>query len=100
MRKLKIINRHKGICIIINLAYCNNIISKLEHDNLMTEMQQFLHSKGWHSGDYYYPIKHPRFDPIKAFCKCFLWTHWTTYGRRRRATLAHLNKYLEELRNA
>lgn len=100
MRKLKIVNKRSGVCLIISEACYDETISDWEYDKLMDEMHRFLTVKGWHSGDVWYPIKHPRLDSLEAFCECRLWTRLTTYGRRRRATLAHLNNYLKELRNA
>lgn len=97
---IKIFNRREGICYALSISHYYNLISITEYNILTVEMQQFLHSKGWHSGDNHYPIAHRRLDAREAFWKCFLWTPLTTYGYRRRATLAHLNKYLEELRNA
>ena len=98
---IKIFDRRAGICDALLMSHNYDLISTTEYRILVGEMHGFLQSKGWHSGDkHYYPIKHPRLNAQEAFWKCSIWTRLTTYGRRRRATLAHLNKYLEELRNA
>lgn len=97
---IKIFDRRAGICNALSMSHHYNLISINEYRILVGEMHSFLQSKGWHSGDKHYPIKHARLDAQEAFWKCFIWTRSTTYGRRRRATLAHLNKYLKELRNA
>lgn len=97
---LNVLRKKSGICIILSRARANSIINLDELEKLKEEMHRFLKSKGWHSGSALYPIDHPDLCYADAYAFCDKWDESTEYGRRRIYTLAHLNKYLEELRNA
>lgn len=97
---LKVTNENKGICSIIHDAVVNHVISYTEAIELNKEMHKFLEAKGWHSDSKIFPISHREMRADIAYESCRKWNILTEYGNRRRATFAHLNKYLEELRNA
>lgn len=94
---LEVINKNEGICAILWANRFRLKLSNEERLKLEEEMHRFLKAKGWHSGRDISPIKHPWLPSGYAYYICDLWEEATEYGRRRRATLAHLNKYLEEL---
>lgn len=97
---LEVTDESKGICNIIHRAVVSCIITYSEALALNKEMHSFLHYKRWHSGIRIFPIDHPRIYADTAYDRIPLWDENTEYGSRRLATLKHLNKYLEELRNA
>lgn len=96
---LELKDKKQGICYIIHKAFVLGVITAYEASKLTSEMHSFLKAKGWHSGAPYFPIAHLKMSAHTAYNNYNKWNENTEYGRRRRATLKHLNKYLEELRS-
>lgn len=82
------IEKRNGICFLASEMLGDITVGFEEYNECKGYMRRLMDAWPEASGNYSYPVPHPRLDPSDAYFYAWgKWSRWTRYGRARRRLL-------------